>query len=280
MEEGMSGMEAQMDDLRQKVEGLEAEDATIHTAIKDMVVQLEDLWGEMKELNSTLACIEEMHGDLALCKCALVTGAGTSGIVEAKRIEVPKPKSFGGLRNAHEVDNFLWGLDQYFGVIGITEEDAKIKTVALYLTNIAMLWWKIRRGDVEKWRCAQGMQYAGLSHQVQPIRKQYTGPSHQDPPGVFYHQDVAKSQTTVAHDLRLQPSLGDDPTGAEPNQRVLRWVAMPNLLCKRIALLKYMILDSKADREKLTLRDGRDDSLRGGCEDGCRDGNPGTGQTK
>lgn len=54
----MSGMEAQMDDLRQKVEGLEAEDATIHTAIKDMVVQLEDLWGEMVKIR------EEFMGEL------------------------------------------------------------------------------------------------------------------------------------------------------------------------------------------------------------------------
>ncbi|KAL6222812.1 hypothetical protein ACLB2K_006202 [Fragaria x ananassa] len=31
---------------------------------------------------------------------------------------------------------------------------------------------------------------------------------------------------------------------------------MPNPLCKRIVLLKYMILASKVGREKLTLRDG------------------------
>ncbi|KAL6129813.1 hypothetical protein ACLB2K_073162 [Fragaria x ananassa] len=140
------------------------------TAIKGMVVQLEEsLRGEMakiredfmveltkmrqvheKELNSTLARIEEMHGDLALCKHALAMGAGTSGIVEAKSIEVQKPKSFRGSCNAREVDNFLWGLDQYFRPVGITEEDAKIRIATLYLTDIVMLWWRRRRGDVEK----------------------------------------------------------------------------------------------------------------------------------
>ena len=149
------------------------EDAAIHTATKGMVVQLEEsLRGEMarireefmgeltkmrqvheKELNSTLARIEEMHGDLVLCKRALAIGAGTSGIVEAKRINVPKLKSFGGSRNAREVDNFLWGLDQYFGAVGITEDDAKIRTATLYLTDTAMLWWRRRRGDVEKGTC-------------------------------------------------------------------------------------------------------------------------------
>lgn len=106
-----------------------------------------------KELNNTLAHIEEMHEDLALCKRALAMGADTSDNVEAKRIEVPKPKSFGGSCNAREVDNFLWGLDQYFGAIGITEEDAKIRTAALYLTDTAMLWWRRRRGDAEKGTC-------------------------------------------------------------------------------------------------------------------------------
>ncbi|KAL6225733.1 hypothetical protein ACLB2K_004582 [Fragaria x ananassa] len=117
VKEGASGMEAQVDDLGQRVEGLEAEDAAIHTAIKDMVVQLEEsLRGKMtkihkefmgeltkmrqvheKELNSTLACIEEMHMDLALCKRALAMGASTCDTVEAKRIEVPKLKSLRGI---------------------------------------------------------------------------------------------------------------------------------------------------------------------------------------
>lgn len=173
VEEGVSGMEAHVDDLSQRVDDLEAEDAVIHTAIKGMLAQLEEsLRGEMakireefmgelikmrqvheKELNGTLARIEEMHEDLVLCKRALATGAGTSGIVEAKRIEVPKPKSFGGSRNACEVDNFLLGLDQYFGAVGITEDDAKIRTVTLYLTDTDMLWWRRRRGDVKKGEC-------------------------------------------------------------------------------------------------------------------------------
>ncbi|KAL6214600.1 hypothetical protein ACLB2K_014032 [Fragaria x ananassa] len=66
----------------------------------------------------------------------------------------------------------------------------------------------------------------------------------------------------------------------EFNRWVLRWVTMSNPLCKMIVLLKHMILASKVGREKLTLRDGRDDSLQGRCEDGCRDGNPGTRRTK
>ncbi|KAL6139214.1 hypothetical protein ACLB2K_064491 [Fragaria x ananassa] len=134
MEEDVSDMEAHVDDLGQRVEGLEAEDVAIHTAIKGMVVQLEEsLQGEMakireefireltkmrqvheKELSSTLARIGDMHGDLTLCKRALAMGADTSGI---------------------------------------TEEDAKIRTTALYLTETAILWWRRRRGDVEKGTC-------------------------------------------------------------------------------------------------------------------------------
>ncbi|XP_050387928.1 uncharacterized protein LOC126804551 [Argentina anserina] len=140
VEESVSGMGAQVEDL-------EAKDVAIHTAIKGMMLKLEkslrgeidkvrgEFMGELarmrevqeREHNSMLARMEEMHADstrmeamqadLALCKRALAAGASTSSSVEAKRIEVPKPKSFGGMRNAREVDNFLWGLDQYFGAL-------------------------------------------------------------------------------------------------------------------------------------------------------------------
>ncbi|KAL6142624.1 hypothetical protein ACLB2K_060901 [Fragaria x ananassa] len=59
VEEDVSGMEAHVDDLGQRVEGFEAEDTIIHTAIKGMVVQLEEsLQGEMTRIR------EEFIGEL------------------------------------------------------------------------------------------------------------------------------------------------------------------------------------------------------------------------
>ncbi|CAM8908261.1 unnamed protein product [Rhodiola kirilowii] len=73
---------------------------------------------------------------------------------EARPIDAPKPRSFGGTRNARDIDNFLWGMDQYFEATGVDNESVKIRTAALYLTDTAMLWWRRRRGDIEKGTCS------------------------------------------------------------------------------------------------------------------------------
>ena len=36
-----------------------------------------------------------------------------------------------GIRNAREVDNFLWGLEQYFGSMGMIENGAKVQSAVL-----------------------------------------------------------------------------------------------------------------------------------------------------
>ena len=81
--------------------------------------------------------------------------AGTSAttVIEAKRVDVPKPKTFNGIRNAREVENFLWGLEQYFEATGITDHASKIRTAAMYLSGTTMLWWRRRHGDVQRGVC-------------------------------------------------------------------------------------------------------------------------------
>ena len=68
---------------------------------------------------------------------------------------MPRPKSFAGTRNAHEVDNFLWGLEQYFDAIDIVEDGAKIEFAVLYLIDTAMLWWQRRQEDIKKGLCTE-----------------------------------------------------------------------------------------------------------------------------
>ena len=55
---------------------------------------------------------------------------------------MPKPKEFKGTRSAKDVDNFLWGMEQYFWVMGIVEDATKVSTASMYLVDIALLWWR------------------------------------------------------------------------------------------------------------------------------------------
>ncbi|KAI5675744.1 hypothetical protein M9H77_06694 [Catharanthus roseus] len=159
VEEVMGAVDAHMENLDQRVEGLEADVAETHEEVREALTKLgesnrEDLQAlrdefmaevarlrdvHQREINSLLMQLEEARGDLALCK---------------KAVDIPKPKSFAGTRNAREVDNFLWGLEQYFDAVGIIEEGAKIKSAALYLTDTAMLWWRRRQEDVKRGTCS------------------------------------------------------------------------------------------------------------------------------
>ncbi|KAI5673638.1 hypothetical protein M9H77_14002 [Catharanthus roseus] len=173
VEEGMGVVDAHMENLDQRVEGLEADVAETHEEVREALtklgesnrVDLQALRDEFmvevaslrdvhqREINSLLMQLEEARGDLALCKKAVLAGSTTS-MVEPRRVDIPKPKSFAGTRNAREVDNFLWGLEQYFDTVGIIEEGAKIKSAALYLTDTAMLWWRRRQEDVKRGMCS------------------------------------------------------------------------------------------------------------------------------
>ncbi|RVW87492.1 hypothetical protein CK203_036260 [Vitis vinifera] len=72
---------------------------------------------------------------------------------EAPRVEVPKPHTFNGKRDAKKLDNFLWHMERYFEAIALTDEATKVRTATLYLTDNATLWWRRRFVDIEKGTC-------------------------------------------------------------------------------------------------------------------------------
>ena len=61
------------------------------------------------------------------------------GLVWGVRVDVAKQKPIAGSRSTEDVDNFNWGMEQYFRVAA-TVEDAKVSTAALYLNDVALLW--------------------------------------------------------------------------------------------------------------------------------------------
>ncbi|RVW28784.1 hypothetical protein CK203_089258 [Vitis vinifera] len=56
---------------------------------------------------------------------------------KAARVEVPKPHTFNGKRDAKEFDNFLWHMERYFEAIALADEATKVRTTTLYLTDNA-----------------------------------------------------------------------------------------------------------------------------------------------
>ena len=67
---------------------------------------------------------------------------------------MPKPPVFKGVRNAQEVDNFLWHMENYFKCMRVRSYVNKINTTVLYLSESAMLWWKRKESYIAKGTCA------------------------------------------------------------------------------------------------------------------------------
>ena len=52
-----------------------------------------------------------------------------------------------GIRDAQEVENFLWHLENYFKCNRVRSDVNKINTAMLYLSEMDMLWWRRKESD-------------------------------------------------------------------------------------------------------------------------------------
>ncbi|MFQ6653933.1 hypothetical protein Gotur_025105, partial [Gossypium turneri] len=98
--------------------------------------------------------IEELEGELALCRAAVGNGVAN---VALSNEDVPKPKEFVGTWSGCDVDNFLWSMENYFRAKGIMEDAIKVNTASMFLTDIALLWWRgrttdKRQGEIGMWQ--------------------------------------------------------------------------------------------------------------------------------
>ena len=82
--------------------------------------------------------IKDLQTELNVCKRALASG-GDNIIHTSSKVDIPKPSSFVGKREARAVDDFLWEMKQYFEAVDIVDDAKKIKTVTLYLKYTAAL---------------------------------------------------------------------------------------------------------------------------------------------
>ncbi|CAN1350435.1 hypothetical protein LINPERPRIM_LOCUS42162 [Linum perenne] len=137
--------------MGQRVAGLEASFGELRAEVLGTITTIAETVREtyQAELVGIKEELENLKGDMSLCKRAMANG----DVIAASRVDVPRPKSYGGSRNAKELENFLWGLEQYFEASGIRDELAKVRTASLYLVDVAMLWWRRRQGDIARGTC-------------------------------------------------------------------------------------------------------------------------------
>lgn len=66
------------------------------------------------------------------------------------RQDLPKAKEFKGVRDAKLVETFLWQIERYAESLGLSEDQAKVRTASFFLSDNAKLWWRRKDADMEK----------------------------------------------------------------------------------------------------------------------------------
>ncbi len=157
--------EAQIAEVEGRMEDLEGRDATLRGEIAAQLNQIsfdmERRYKEVLRRNEELEIMVKalQNQVVGLLKESTTTGVSSSPLTmevarEATRplhkLDVPKPQEFCGRRSAKEVDNFLFAVEQYLQVTGVREEAMKVSTAAMFLRDVAMLWWRRRADDVKR----------------------------------------------------------------------------------------------------------------------------------
>ncbi|XP_069148043.1 uncharacterized protein [Solanum lycopersicum] len=106
------------------------------------------------QLLEDLDTIEALKNEVKTLKEGIEVG-GSSPLNREReaRVEAPNPPIFKGVRNAQEVENFLWHLENCFKCNRVRSDVNKINTAALYLSEMAMLWWRRKEAEIRKGTC-------------------------------------------------------------------------------------------------------------------------------
>ncbi|GMJ00971.1 hypothetical protein HRI_003766300 [Hibiscus trionum] len=99
------------------------------------------------ELKAVKIELEEVKVGMAMFKAALKNV--TEPTVSLLRKDIPKLKEFKGNMSAQDVENFVWGVEQYFWVMGIKDDAEKVTVASMYLIDVTLLWWRRRCSEEE-----------------------------------------------------------------------------------------------------------------------------------
>lgn len=114
---------------------------------KDMVDRYHDCLQQLLAIAERVEVrFSAIENDIALLKATAVGASSSARGGEGSKLKVPEPKQFGGSRNAKELENFLWDMEQYFRAARVVEKD-QVTITSMYLEGDAKLWWRTRLDD-------------------------------------------------------------------------------------------------------------------------------------
>jgi hypothetical protein len=144
--------------LEERVHALEHRETSQAGSSTDHTVVIETLQEELVTLRQAM---EDMNSRVSVLTCLVAlsgnVGDGNGGhamvtVNETPRVRVPEPRAYGGARDAKELENFLFDMEQYFRAVK-AEDDQKVSMATMYLTGDAKLWWRTKSDEIERGVC-------------------------------------------------------------------------------------------------------------------------------
>ncbi|KAL0461177.1 UNVERIFIED_CONTAM: hypothetical protein Slati_0005300 [Sesamum latifolium] len=137
--------------LEEKISSLEVEITGLNSELEDCRQMIQELasgfgGGGIADMRRDM---EQMSIQIGLLQRA-VSNASVVAHDTGARLRIPEPKAYGGARDAKEVDNFLFAMEQYFLAANVEDEARKVSTVTMYLTGDAKLWWRTKYSDIQE----------------------------------------------------------------------------------------------------------------------------------
>ena len=130
------GSDEQLGAMSDALDGMQV---TIDTMAEDVHATIDAFKNELAEMNAKI--------NLA------VRAMGPHQGADARKVKVPEPQAFVGARNAKELENFLFDIEQYFRAVRPDSEQAKVDLATMYLSGDAKLWWRTKYHEIQRNVC-------------------------------------------------------------------------------------------------------------------------------
>ncbi|KAL2527518.1 Uncharacterized protein Adt_12572 [Abeliophyllum distichum] len=134
--------------LKEKVETTEAD-------IRELNIQLDDSRMMCATMTDDVALLldlqEEMEAMRLLLRILQRVVANRQAPTQeyAPMLKILEPCTYGGTRDAKEVENFLFDIEQYFLATNIEDGARRVTTSTMYLGGDAKLWWQTKYADIQ-----------------------------------------------------------------------------------------------------------------------------------
>ncbi|KAA0067252.1 uncharacterized protein E5676_scaffold231G00330 [Cucumis melo var. makuwa] len=97
--------------------------------------------------------IADVNARLNLTMRAMANQAPAGGAISVSRVKISEPKPFCEARDAKDLENYIFDLEQYFKATNTVTEEAKVTLATMHLSEDAKLWWRSRYVDIQEGRC-------------------------------------------------------------------------------------------------------------------------------